>query len=449
MSRVLDFAMRHPWAITREWLDLIVAVATRENGDVEAIERELGRPLANTREVTVRDGIAIVPVTGPLFRYANVFTRLSRATSFEELATDIGEALRSPEVNGILLHIDSPGGQVNGTEETAELIYRARQEKPIHAHVSGQGQSGGYWIASAASSISVGATGIMGSIGAVLTVVDTSSADAKNGVRTLEIVSSQSPKKRLDPFSDEGRSELQTLIDDMAQVFIDTVARNRGVSPEVVLEDFGQGGSFVGQAAVEAGLADRVSTLEDAIAEMSRAHRSGRSFVAGAAAKGGPVTREGTMPGKTQAPAADGAPAMTWENAKEHFAAEIDAEVQARVAAKVEEERKAARAEGANAERARILAIQDLAIEGAEAVIAECVKDAECTVEKAALRLVEWQKKARASEGDKRKDALRKLEAAEAELDAPSPAVETPAAGSDEAVAARILSIHRPQRAAQ
>lgn len=449
MSRVLDLAMRHPWAITREWLDTIVAIALRENGDVETIERELGRPLANTRQVTVRDGIAIVPVTGPLFRYANLFTEISGATSFEVLARDIGEALRSPEVRGIILEIDSPGGQVNGTEETAELIYRARSEKPIRAHISGVGQSGAYWIASAAGSVSAAATALVGSIGTVLTVKDTRAIEAKSGVRTLEIVSSQSPKKRLDPFTEEGRSELQKLVDDMANVFIAAVARNRGVAPEVVLERFGQGGSFVGQAAVDAGLVDRVSTLEDEIAEMSREYGSGRSFVAPAAAIGGPVTKEGKMPEKTQASAAENAPAMTWDQVKETFAAEIKAEVEAKVAERINAELQAARAEGAKAERERILAIQALAIEGSEAVIAECVADAGCTVEKAALRIVEWQKKARASEGDKRKDALRKLEAAEAELDAPSPSASSPDAGSDEAVAARILSIYRPQRAAR
>jgi hypothetical protein len=107
------------------------------------------------------------------------------------------------------------------------------------------------------------------------------------------------------------------------------------------------------------------------------------------------------------------------------------------------------RAEGATRERERILGIQALAIEGSEAVIAECVADATCTVERAALKVLEWQRGTTASEGDKRKDALRRLQADETALDAPTPSADAPAPGSDEAVAARILNIHNPKRAAR
>lgn len=134
------------------------------------------------------------------------------------------------------------------------------------------------------------------------------------------------------------------------------------------------------------------------------------------------------------------APAMTWENAREHFAAEITAEVEAKVAAKIEEERKAARAEGAAAERERILAIQNLAVEGSEAVIAECVADTSCTPGQAARRVIEWQQAQRILSARRSPLATRILAADLA------PEAETPEPSTDAAVAARILETHREHK---
>jgi hypothetical protein len=93
----------------------------------------------------------------------------------------------------------------------------------------------------------------------------------KAGVTEIEIVSSQSPYKRTDPASKDGRTREQRQVDALADVFVDAVARNRAVSRSAVLEGFGQGDCFVGQAAVDAGLADRVGNLEDLIAELTGA----------------------------------------------------------------------------------------------------------------------------------------------------------------------------------
>ena len=91
----------------------------------------------------------------------------------------------------------------------------------------------------------------------------------KNAPTTIEIVSSQSPFKRLNPESDEGRAKLQTRIDAMAEVFVNTLARNRGIEATQVLEQFGGGDILIGAHAVNAGLADRIGSLEKLIAEFS------------------------------------------------------------------------------------------------------------------------------------------------------------------------------------
>lgn len=255
-----------PWAITETALHTILEVAARENEAPEAVAAKLGRQLQNSYNATERDGVAIIPVTGPLFRYANIFTAISGASSYELIARDFMSALENPQISSIILDIDSPGGEVNGVSELASMIFEARGTKPVIAYASGDAASGAYWIATAADEIVVSETSALGSIGVVGIYRGKS---AKESAETVEIVSSQSPHKRLDPMSDDGRAKLQTRIDSMADVFVSTIARNRSVTPDHVLEHYGGGDVMIGAHAVNAGLADRIGSLERLITEFS------------------------------------------------------------------------------------------------------------------------------------------------------------------------------------
>ena len=271
MSRAVEYVLRTPWAITQDGLETILAVASRENRPVEAIEREMGRPLEKAETVRVRDGVATIPVAGPLTRYANLFSRVSGATSLEALSTDLESALAEPGVGAVVLSIDSPGGQVPGTDELAELIYRARERKPVIAHISGIGASAAYWLASAATEVVVAPTALVGSIGAVLSL---RVYEEKEDSKRIEFVSSVSPRKNPHPESAEGAEDIQAVVDAIGEEFVSAVARYRGVTPDAVKEKYGQGRVFVGQAAVDAGLADRVGILEDVIGDLSQGRRA-------------------------------------------------------------------------------------------------------------------------------------------------------------------------------
>jgi signal peptide peptidase SppA len=266
MKKINPLWGREPWAITETAMQTILSVAARENESPEAVASKLGRELQNTYNATERDGVAILPVTGPLFRYANIFTSISGATSYELIAKDFRIALDNPQIKAIILDIDSPGGEVNGVSELSSMIHEARGKKPIIAYASGDAASGAYWIASAADEIVVSETSALGSIG----VVGMYRADDENN-KTIEIVSSQSPHKRLDVSSDEGRIRLQARIDSMADVFINAIARHRNIDPQTILSDYGGGDVMIGQNAILAGLADRIGSLDHLLQELSQA----------------------------------------------------------------------------------------------------------------------------------------------------------------------------------
>lgn len=281
-GQLYDLALSVPWLITPEALAAMLSIAERDPLPADEIARRMHGPQSlalrdgsrrdDSARMTVRDGVALIPIDGPIYRYADMFTSVSGGVTTEALAKDFQRALDDPAVRAVLFVIDSPGGESTGINELADAIYAARGQKPIAAYIEGYGASAAYWIASACGEIYADDHALIGSIGVVLGVPD----PTKRARPTIEFVSTQSPKKRADPTSEAGRAYLQQLVDDMSAVFIAKVARNRAVSEQTVLDDFGQGGLLVGQAAVDAGLADRIGSEEAAIRDLAaRAQETG------------------------------------------------------------------------------------------------------------------------------------------------------------------------------
>lgn len=253
--RALDLIIDTPWALRAEALEQLLAIAARANEAPEAVAARLGRPLNNARTVTLRGDTAVIPITGPIFRRANLFTEVSGATSVEILAQDLETAALDESIARIVLEIDSPGGQATGIADLAAMIRDASQIKPIVAYVDGMAASAAYWLAAAATSIVTSPTGLLGSIGVV-----GSYQPEKDG--PIKIISSISPLKQATPDTEDGRAEAQRVVDELAAIFVADVARYRGTTAATVASDFGRGGVLVGAAAVAAGMADAVASFE-------------------------------------------------------------------------------------------------------------------------------------------------------------------------------------------
>ncbi len=223
---------------------------------VEALQAQRGQRLERTLTVHKRGNTAIMNIHGVISRYDSFLNWLRGGTAVEDLALDFKTALKSQDVDRIVLDIDSPGGEVAGIYEFAEMVHAA--DKPVTAYVGSQAASAAYWIASAADKIIANPTAELGSIGVVF-------GYRPSEDKTIEIVSTASPKKRLDPGSKEGRAEIQQRADDLAEIFIAQVAKYRGVTTDKVKNDFGQGGMMIAEKAISAGMADKIGSLEDII----------------------------------------------------------------------------------------------------------------------------------------------------------------------------------------
>lgn len=357
MPRAFELAAAQPWLMLPEALDSLLAVADGM-GDPVALETRLGRRLENSRTVTVRDGVAVIPVVGPIFRYANLFTEISGATSTQVLATDIRTALDDPAIKVIVLNVDSPGGVASGINELAEMIHDGRAQKRIVAYIGGTGASGAYWAASAASEIVIDETAVVGSIGVVVEAV--TEAEAATGRKRWQIVSSRAPNKRPDIGTEEGRAKVGETVNALEEVFIGKVARNLGVDADTVPAMGDHGGLRVGAAAVDAGLAHRLGSLEGLITELAKPAAT--------------IQRNRTMKVSTTAELQAALAAGTDPQTIEVIAVDTDAlKAEATQAA-------------ATAERERILGIQALAAPGFEQEVSTAIGQG-VTVEAASMSL--------------------------------------------------------------
>lgn len=280
--RILSFIDKTPWAIRPDALEKIISIANRSYSDpqlVSAIKSEQSLSVINADDTA---NIAVIDVIGPIFTRADFFSEISGAASIDALERRLDDALYDDSIKAIILRIDSPGGEVTGTHEFANYIDEACEIKPIVAYVQGMACSAAYWIASATSHIYADKTATAGSIGVVATWTDDSKARTAAGLTDYEVVSSQSPNKRLDPTQDSGRAELQKQIDGLADIFIDDVANFRNVSRDKVLSDFGQGGTFLAESAITIGMLDEISSLRDVISELSTEENTNNININGA-----------------------------------------------------------------------------------------------------------------------------------------------------------------------
>ena len=283
-SRVLDT----PLVIGQAKLEAILAVIGPRIGieaPAPAVMNGDGR--RRGENLVTPEGIAVIPVFGTLVKRAGAIDAASGLTSYGHLEDRIMDAATDPAVRAVLLDIDSPGGEAAGVFDLSDLVYEARSLKPVWAVADEEAFSGAYAIASAAERLIVPRTGGLGSIGVVAVHVDRSARDAMEGFRTTTVYAGAA-KNEFNPhetLKDGARRTLQAEVDRVYALFVDTVARNRGLTADAVRAT--EARLFFGEDAVRAGLADEVGTLRDALAALAVTLAEPRSIVAAPAVRPG------------------------------------------------------------------------------------------------------------------------------------------------------------------
>lgn len=291
-ARILMAVASEIWAMQPEKLEAMIDLLALQAEGVKFTAQEIEARISPQTAAAVarREGaVAILPLRGVIANRMNMFSAISGGTSNEAFADLIRSAVADDGVKAIVLDVDSPGGNVQGTEELSSLIHSLRGQKPIVAQVNATAASAAYWIASAADEIVVTPTGWVGSIGTMTAHEDISAALEKAGVKRTVITSAEFKNEAPGhlALSDEARTQLEAQCAFFDRMFVDRVAANRGVSSATVRSDFGKGRMVIGADAVKAGMADRVATLDETLARFG-VNRSTRPALSSRSASASP-----------------------------------------------------------------------------------------------------------------------------------------------------------------
>ena len=234
-------------------------LALRENYFASVDERQ--RCLAENWGVCTNpdSGIAVVSVIGPT--YASYWG----AGTYSRLRATIESCLDNDEVNAIVLSINSPGGDVNGLFECCEYLAKAKEAKPIHAHVTGMCCSAAYAIAASCTDITATQTSEIGSVGVYAQAYDETEYLKKQGILARIFRSHNAEKKNESPFTEEGASEIQGKIDYFEDCFYTVLSDGRSMTREDCIDCFGHGAVFLAENALERNMIDSVMSYDELI----------------------------------------------------------------------------------------------------------------------------------------------------------------------------------------
>ena len=258
-----------PLAIHRPKLDVILSVLGARIGLAD-LAAPVGYTPAARAPGPPSGKVAVIPIHGTLVRRTSGIEAESGLASYTGIAAQLDAALASPEIAAILLDIDSPGGESGGVFDLADRIRAASEVKPVWAVANDMAFSAAYALASAATRVFVARTGGVGSIGVIAMHVDQSVKDAQDGVRYTAVFAGER-KNDLnphEPISNEAHAVLKAEVDRIYDLFVETVARHRGLDADAVRAT--EAGLFFGPDAVATGLADAVGSLDDALTQLTQ-----------------------------------------------------------------------------------------------------------------------------------------------------------------------------------
>lgn len=292
MSPAIRFISSQHWAIIPGVFDSLLRIVENHDAGIRATPEQVrdaqghraafgmedmasgGEPL-----MQIRGDTAIIPVRGVLARYSDQINGAcqDQGRSAESIQADLAKASQNPNISRIILRIDSPGGSVAGTAETGAAIRAASASgKQVIAFVDGLAASAGYWLASQADQIVASAPGsLVGSIGVIMALVDSSKNQEKAGykVHVVRSVGLKAPGTAGESLSTEQMASVEKVVGDLHQLFRDTVASGRNLDQKQ-MDTVATGEVFTAAEGMRLGLVDSIQSWDSVLTSSERCSRA-------------------------------------------------------------------------------------------------------------------------------------------------------------------------------
>ena len=215
--------------------------------------------------------VAVLPVFGVIAPRSNMMMDWSGGVSLQMLTKRFRALVDDTSVGAIILNIDSPGGSVEGLPEFANEVFNARSKKKIVAIANTMACSAAYWIGTAADEFVAMGSSWVGSIGVYSIHHEFSKALEEEGIATTIIKAGKFKVEgnEFEALSDEAQVHMQENIDHWYDMFINAVAKNRGVKVADVKNGFGEGRYLPAELALKENMIDGIETLDELITRLS------------------------------------------------------------------------------------------------------------------------------------------------------------------------------------
>lgn len=217
--------------------------------------------------------LAIISISGSLTASNRSYNRYIGMISYDEIRNAVFSAMEADGIDGIVMNMDTPGGQASGVSELSDFLTEVDQgHLPIYTYAGTTMASGGYWLGSVGREIYASKLATVGSIGVITVHASYKEMYKKAGIditvlRSGEFKALGSPYEKLD---DKARTQIESQMNAIYDVFLETVAENRETSVQALKETAAEGRVFMGQDSVAVGLVDHITSFDAAIDAISK-----------------------------------------------------------------------------------------------------------------------------------------------------------------------------------
>lgn len=288
-----------------------------------------------SRLLSIDEGVGVIEVAGGLVNSDSPWLQFLGLTGYPEIRAALIEAAENPDVKEILMDYRTGGGAVSGVDDTAKLIRHINDNiKPVTSFAE-TAASAGYWLASSAGAIYAGKTSMVGSIGVIATHMEYSEQLKAEGVGAT-VIRAGSEKARansVEKLDAKGKEQIQQAVDATYTVFVEHVAAMRDKSYEFADKQMADGKEFIGQAALDVGLVDKIATYDEVMSDLKEKALASSDKTMQNQRKGGAVS---SMIGKTSS--GDNVMARKTLNEQEALAASLGVEASVESATEIQPE---------------------------------------------------------------------------------------------------------------
>jgi len=267
------------------------------SGRAAEVAAVTGKPFAGPAQdaelddlpITNQGAVSIVHLAGVMIKDAGWWSWFGGIADTRQVQRAVEAAAADPDIEVIVLRIDSPGGSVDGLSELGDALFKARSIKPVIAQVDGMAASAAYYAASQAGEIRAGRTDLVGSIGTYIALEDSSKFYEQAGLEAVVLKTGEYKGAGIEgtPITPAQRADFQRIVDEYFADFKAAILRGRGLSGEQ-LAGLADGRVWLSPEARAKGLIDRIATMDETLGELRAAaaeRAAGRTRTARAKAR--------------------------------------------------------------------------------------------------------------------------------------------------------------------